>query len=155
MEEDWGTVDTPKNNCLWLERWIMDNLLPSMPPPAQSIYLQIYRKTLGWYDLKTKKNKIWDKISNSQFRKVCHIKSRNCVKRWLFVLELLDLIEVKDAGDRQPLKYKINVDELLWYSDPEYKHDLIVKLEEHGLELEDIKCVPASNWEEIKDKIGY
>lgn len=108
---------------LRLDNVIVDRILPVLTPIAQTIYIRIFRQTLG-YRNKKQEQKEWDTIAHSQFKKWCHIKAVNTIKTAINRLEELNLIEVESLGVRKPSRYKINLEEIKSYRDDEYEHPL-------------------------------
>jgi hypothetical protein len=89
-----------KDGFTMVDNFSLDVILPMLSTAAQSIFLRIYRQTVGW-------TKLTDKISNGQFGKACHIKNHETVQTAVGELEALDLIIVK--GHRTQIKeYAIN-----------------------------------------------
>ena len=48
---------------------MFDKYLPIVKPTEAVIMMIIFRQTIGWIDIKTKKRKLKDWITNSQFQK--------------------------------------------------------------------------------------
>lgn len=130
MRDDFGDdgryIEVNHHGFLMIQNVILDRILPILTPNAQTIYLRIFRQTLGYRD-KDGASKQWDSIAHSQFKKWCHIKATNTVKSAVGFLEGLELIEVKFVGVRKPSRYKINTDEIENYRDDEYEHPYIIK----------------------------
>lgn len=121
-QEDY--IEVNHRGFLMIQNVILDRILPILTPNAQTIYLRIFRQTLGYRD-KDGASKQWDSIAHSQFKKWCHIKATNTVKAAVGLLEDLELIEVESMGDGKPSRYRINPDEIQNYRDDEYKHPYI------------------------------
>ena len=81
---------TNKSGFTKIEHFTFDVILPMLTPSAQSVFLRIYRQTVGW-------GKQTDTISNSQFSKYCHIKDNQTIKKAVMELQDLELITVHGA----------------------------------------------------------
>lgn len=80
-----------KNGFTKVDHVTFDVILPMLSTAAQSVFLRIYRQTVGW-------NKQMDKIANSQFKKWCGIKSHETIQFAIDELVELDLISVEGKG---------------------------------------------------------
>ncbi len=100
-----------------------DVVLPLLSLSAQSVYLRIYRQTLGWH-------KQGDFISNAQFRKKTGIKSDKTVRESVSELaksnliivdavegigNLRDYLDPLSAADWRTKNYGINLNTLYVY----------------------------------------
>ncbi len=86
-----------------------DIVLPLLTTAAQSIFLRIYRQTIGW-------NKKTDRNSNSQLKERCHIKHSYTIREVIMELKELDLISVKGRAT-QVKTFSIKLDTLREYSE--------------------------------------
>lgn len=91
-------VSGNKNGYTPINHVVFDLILPLLSTSAQSVFLRIYRQTIGW-------NKQTDKIALSQFKKWCGIKRHETIKKALEDLQALEfmdkefcLITVKGKG---------------------------------------------------------
>ncbi len=76
-----------KNGFTMVDHLTFDVIIPQLSTTAQSVFMRIYRQTLGW-------KKPRDSISNSQFRKWCKIKNHETIKTAVEELEELGLVTV-------------------------------------------------------------
>jgi phage replication O-like protein O len=93
-----------KNGFTKVDHVTFDLILPTLSTAAQSIFLRIYRQTLGW-------KKPTDKIATSHFTKFCNIKKRGTIKSAIDELVELDLITAEGKGT-QIKEFGINFDAL-------------------------------------------
>lgn len=112
-----------KNGFTQVDHISFDIVIPLLSLSAQSVYLRIYRQTMGWH-------KQGDYIANSQFRKKTGIKSdktiresvRELAKSNLVIVdavngisELRKYLDSLSAADWRTKNYGINLDTLLVY----------------------------------------
>ena len=93
-----------KNGFTMVDHVTFDVILPTLSAPAQSVFLRIYRQTIGW-------KKEWDAISISQFQKMTGIWPRSIIAA-VVELEDRELIEVNRVGTRTN-QYRIKLEELM------------------------------------------
>lgn len=97
-----------KNGFTKVDHVTYDVILPLLSTTAQSIFLRIYRQTVGW-------NKPFDWIAYSQFRERTGIKQDKTVRKAIEELEAKELIIV--MGERtQKRAYGVNWDTLSRYA---------------------------------------
>lgn len=96
-----------KNGYTRVDHVTFDLILPMLSTAAQSVFLRIYRQTVGW-------DKSFDQIAFSQFRTKTGIKQDKTIRGAIKELEDMELIMV--VGERtQKRSYGINWDTLSSY----------------------------------------
>jgi hypothetical protein len=74
---------------------VFDTYLPNLTESELKIILIVIRQTLGWYDKKTGKRKVRDRISGSQFRLKTGLSKRIIIKTIKSLVER-NLLQVTD-----------------------------------------------------------
>ena len=97
------TVSENKNGFTMVDHTTYDVVLPLLSTTAQSVFMRIYRQTIGW-------DKTTDKIADSQFMKKCNIKRRETINSAIRDLVKLDLITVNGQGKGVIKEYGIKWD---------------------------------------------
>ena len=107
-----------KNGFTKVDHITFDVILPLLSTSAQSVFLRIYRQTIGW-------NKPVDRIADSHFKKKCGIKRRETISAAIKELESLNLITVSGSGKGIIKTYGIDLETLMdfrdRYEDGEYE----------------------------------
>jgi len=80
-------ISIKKHGFTQVSHTVFDLIIPTLTLTEQSIFLRIYRQTVGW-------NKPSDKISTSQFKKFTGIIDHKPIDRAIKNLELSKLITV-------------------------------------------------------------
>lgn len=100
-----------KNGFTMIDHISFDNVLPSLSPAAQLVYLRIYRQTIGW-------QKPTDAISLSQFKKKTNYKDHKTIEKAIVELKQKGLINVEGEGT-EIKQFSINMEAvLLWEKFP-------------------------------------
>ena len=93
-------ISNNKTGFTKVDHITFDLILPTLSPSEQSIFLRIYRQTVGW-------KKQSDKISISQFKKFTGILHNETIEFAIKRLENRTLIIVKKANGKTT-EYEIN-----------------------------------------------
>lgn len=103
-------ISLNKNGFTKLDHVTADIILPLLSTSAQSIFIRIYRQTLGW-------NKPKDKIAHKHFKRFCNIKRHETINKSVDELLKLKLITVDGEGKGVMKEYGIRLDTLMKYRD--------------------------------------
>ena len=92
------TINIHSNYCK-LDNDVSDNLLPSLSPSAQSVYLRLYRQSFGW-------NRNWAAESLPKLKKSCNI-SLQTVRKAIKELELMGCIHKEFSDYHKATVYRV------------------------------------------------
>ena len=92
-----------KSGFTQVSNFVFDVIIPQLSVYEQSIFLRIYRQTIGW-------NKEWDRISYSQFLQTTRIGSRREISWALKELRKKKLIKIEKSRMNS---YSINLETIM------------------------------------------